>query len=99
MNIKLKPRPFCGGEAVKENRMLSYNDEFYMPDDEGCECLSCGVITRKQTVEAWNTRTDHKTCRDCRWWDKNYYYQCHKLKDKSAHCGPNFGCIYFVEKL
>lgn len=45
------------------------------------------------------TEKDLKTCLDCKWWDKNYYYQCHKLKDKSAHCGPDFGCIHFEDKL
>lgn len=60
MNEKLKPCPFCGGEAVLENAeqyttCKGWNSVY------GVECQNCsvqtrGFLTRQEAINSWNTR-------------------------------------------
>ena len=66
LNIKLKPCPFCGGEAV-------YTDHFYEDTKTGhcVYCIDCGAGTaivtgsstpeylKKHVFDLWNRRTEH----------------------------------------
>ena len=54
--LKLKPCPFCGGEAETENRHNRYTDWWEV------KCTDCNASINErydwefQAVEAWNTR-------------------------------------------
>lgn len=54
--LKLKPCPFCGGEAETENRRNRYTDWWEV------KCTDCNASINErydwefQAVEAWNTR-------------------------------------------
>ena len=62
MSDKLKPCPFCGGEAVLTNGWFS--------GERRVECLDCGVMTKiefsenplvtasEQAIKAWNRRAE-----------------------------------------
>ena len=58
--IKLKPCPFCGGEAKIVQTMPCGNRTYSF----FASCLVCGVEmprnarTRKKATEAWNRRAD-----------------------------------------
>jgi len=49
MKQKLKPCPFCGGEAFEAPDKDHEGDNFAM-------CMACGV---KRVAKHWNTRSDH----------------------------------------
>ena len=56
--IELKPCPFCGGRAVRNNGHNKY-----------IKCKKCGVLTRiysrmSDATRAWNKRTCKKECKD-----------------------------------
>lgn len=58
---KLKPCPFCGGEAILETHM---NDDF-LNSYYRVVCESCGVKTlfiyhREETINFWNRRAYEK---------------------------------------
>lgn len=60
MSDKLKPCPFCGGEAI-----LRMQNADYIPDMYAVECHSCKYITDFYTnsgkaIEAWNRRAEVK---------------------------------------
>ena len=55
--IKLKPCPFCGGEAELGTFSTNSDDKFLV------ECSNCGVATllyydTEKATEAWNRRPD-----------------------------------------
>lgn len=57
MNEKLKPCPFCGGEAKL------YYTEFY--EEFAVQCTWCkadryGYPTEQEAINAWNTRVESK---------------------------------------
>ena len=68
---KLKPCPFCGGEAVMYHQSSKYTDY----DGNFVHCLKCGCRTKlfeclgntgkthydtiKEATMAWNTRTQN----------------------------------------
>ena len=61
MNIKLKPCPFCGGEAKFEEVTIEFNSGFWDYGGIVIKCSKCGVQTNaySQTgmaARAWNTR-------------------------------------------
>ena len=49
---KLKPCPFCGGEA---STYVAYDDGYYVCCDE-CGCGLPVYNTEEEAVEAWNKR-------------------------------------------
>lgn len=55
---KLKPCPFCGGEAI----VLQNDDGFYYVGCKNAECRGyvfysyVYYFTKERTIEAWNTR-------------------------------------------
>lgn len=55
MDKKLKPCPFCGGEAETLTSYFSVVPVCYV---HCCECKAEGPVfgTEKKAVEAWNTR-------------------------------------------
>lgn len=59
---KLKPCPFCGGDAKREDYGLIGNDEVV-------KCTECGARTKLflkgvhfggDAIEAWNRRAEHE---------------------------------------
>ena len=61
MNIKLKPCPFCGGEAKFEEVDVEYIFGFREDDGIIVKCSSCGAQTKNHShtgicARAWNTR-------------------------------------------
>ena len=57
--IKLKPCPFCGGEAETFYWQAHINDEYHL----NLVCTTCGagfqdVSSEKEAFEAWNRRAD-----------------------------------------
>ena len=61
MNEKLKPCPFCGGEAMVANATREYlsgkTEERF-----AINCISCGANggdkkTKEEAIEIWNRRT------------------------------------------
>ena len=58
MTDKLKPCPFCGGEAILNKRISSYDGTaFYgvLCVNTGC-CDIPSLYTKDQAVDKWNTR-------------------------------------------
>lgn len=62
MSEKLKPCPFCGGEATQLFRLTPEGEERYI---YGCCTIKCvgnvlglrwGFKTDKEAIEAWNRR-------------------------------------------
>lgn len=49
---KLKPCPFCGGEA---STYVAYDDNYYVCCDE-CGCGLPVYNTEEEAIEAWNKR-------------------------------------------
>lgn len=64
---KLKPCPFCGGEAIiNEIPPHTHVIATFMPDCKGmcfieCSQCSCGIgeDTKELAIERWNRRTDN----------------------------------------
>ena len=61
VQYKLKPCPFCGGNAV----MHTWRDERFRRNPTRIECDECGVSTTiydmiRQAVAAWNKRLEAK---------------------------------------
>ncbi len=53
MTEKLKPCPFCGGEAV----LISNKEEqLYSVECKNCDCGTCDHLGAEIAVEAWNRR-------------------------------------------
>ena len=57
--LKLKPCPFCGGEAILVKDFCSFKDWNY------ARCESCGAMTSVaddayKAIEAWNMRAEEK---------------------------------------
>lgn len=85
--IKLKPCPFCGGEAFC---YVSGRIEPEMPDMFWVRCKNCDVVTksyttREKAIKKWNTRAlgwipveerrpEEEYCTVLCVTDKNYYY-------------------------
>ena len=61
--IKLKPCPFCGGEAHID--CFPGLDRPYFPACNNEMCIACDTIvtflTKKDAAEAWNRRADNET--------------------------------------
>lgn len=55
--MKLKPCPFCGGEA--DLYFLSY-DRRYFVICEKCDFKTAEFWTEKEAVDAWNKRADER---------------------------------------
>ena len=54
-NEKLKPCPFCGGEAeIVEDRL--YSDDYYAGRCKSCAATSIFEFTKEEAVAAWNRR-------------------------------------------
>lgn len=74
--IKLKPCPFCGGEALLESEAdPTYAPTFYDPGCANasvvwwCKCVECGATVALQeseqnAAEAWNRRAGERDERD-----------------------------------
>lgn len=94
VEIKLKPCPFCGGEAeiVRTENYGTGTFRFF------AACLVCGVETPRvsrtmtQAAEAWNRRADNKSsrqsCKSCK----------HYTPDPSYRNGDMGNCRY-LEKI
>lgn len=57
--MKLKPCPFCGGEAVTYSSDIDmYGNLMYgaMCKHTGCGVISCVYPSKEQAIEAWNRR-------------------------------------------
>ena len=57
--IKLKPCPFCGGEAEMFSWQAHINDEYHL----NLVCTTCGagfqdVSSKEDALKAWNRRAD-----------------------------------------
>jgi Lar family restriction alleviation protein len=50
---KLKPCPFCGGNAI-----LYIDCGYYIAECENCEAMSGEHKTAEETIEAWNKRVE-----------------------------------------
>ena len=78
--IKLKPCPFCGGEAFAS----------YINGDFAVSCVDCGCGTeygpsKEEAVAAWNRRTINEGHGDC--------VKCEDDPDFSCPwCGEPCGC-------
>lgn len=63
--IKLKPCPFCGGEAHID--CFPGLDRPYFPVCNNEMCIACDTIvtflTKKDAAEAWNRRAENETNR------------------------------------
>lgn len=71
--MKLKPCPFCGGEAkiyayeseqvLYDKDTLGYLDTEYILKYgsycEGCGCMNAEKMSEKSAAEAWNRRADN----------------------------------------
>ena len=57
---KLKPCPFCGGEAeLVQHQVVGYPDDFYVECVTNECIMSLGGLcyeTEKEAIEAWNRR-------------------------------------------
>ncbi|MDO4301662.1 MAG: Lar family restriction alleviation protein [Clostridia bacterium] len=61
--FKLKPCPFCGGEAVLVNINVSGINDVPNPFEIHCKnCKSCSdwFTTEQKAVSAWNRRTNNE---------------------------------------
>ena len=55
MNEKLKPCPFCGGEAeIVEDRL--YGEDYYAGRCKSCAATSIFEFTKEEAVDKWNRR-------------------------------------------
>lgn len=84
--IKLKPCPFCGGEAK-----ISTCDWGYSVKEYWCYCSSCGCETQKyhskeDAIVQWNTRTSMANIVE-------------KLEENSQYCVPLGGQSFTGIKL
>ena len=55
MSEKLKPCPFCGGEAMEREATYYHNTRYYI------QCTKCGAgsafsLSEQGAIDAWNTR-------------------------------------------
>lgn len=71
---KLKPCPFCGGEATaNESSWRSWWHVWVI-------CKNCGATidkpTKEETIEAWNRRVPQRT------WTQKVYDSFEKVRDK-----------------
>ena len=77
--IRLKPCPFCGGEAALINTMA------FGKSCKSVRCIKCkatvknfaGNMQEERAVEAWNRRTPNNStpvvlCKDCKYYSKMY---------------------------
>ena len=94
--IKLKPCPFCGGEAQIRPLMYQGKDPVAAISGRTIVCTQCYVILAVswacddfQAAEAWNRRADNKSsrqsCKTCK------YY----TPDPSYRNGDMGNCLYF----
>lgn len=86
MTDKLKPCPFCGGEA-HARQMMIWDDRGIHTDDDGkwtveCEhwgCMAecgCSFYTiEAEAIEAWNTRAE-RTCRNANTDGYRFRFEC-----------------------
>lgn len=96
MSEKLKPCPFCGGDAVMKIQKHIPNGYDYTPT---CHDPSCaGRLTKKwineaDAIEAWNRRAE-RTAKVKRWdgYSEKGWYKCDC--GKGIHEGQNYcsGC-------
>lgn len=56
MAEKLKPCPFCGGEASLCSTGFATKDNYYLIHCKGCGCKQLVSIHREKVIEAWNRR-------------------------------------------
>ena len=65
---RLKPCPFCGGEAekryIKRKKLFAFMRFPYNTHYVYVKCKTCGVMSRvcvtiENAIEAWNRRTDN----------------------------------------
>jgi Lar family restriction alleviation protein len=61
MNNKLRPCPFCGGEAVFSIAMNNLNEKFDYVECLDCAASSHPVKSKLLTAKVWNTRQDNYT--------------------------------------
>ena len=56
---KLKPCPFCGGNAIVRN--TGYDSFYVRCENDKCAVVSvtCNRNTSEEAIEAWNTRHNH----------------------------------------
>jgi Lar family restriction alleviation protein len=69
MTDKLKPCPFCGGDAVLYNQSSKYTDRnSYLVNCSNCSCrtrefayyeIKARRETEQKAIEAWNRRVDN----------------------------------------
>ena len=56
---KLKPCPFCGGDAI-----LYIDCGYYIAECENCEAMSGEHETAEETIKSWNNRVGEKTIKN-----------------------------------
>lgn len=58
MTDKLKPCPFCGGEASldKIKTVKGWFEYLVWCADDNCACQNASYRTKEEAIEAWNTR-------------------------------------------
>lgn len=57
--VKLKPFPFCGGEA----KIISGYGK-YAVTCKGCDAMTTSTYTESDAAKAWNKRNGHQTYRE-----------------------------------
>ena len=59
MEEKLKPCPFCGGEAIEKEPKINakFNELFWVLQCKNCHACIAGTH-RRMNREAWNRRAD-----------------------------------------
>ena len=94
MEIKLKPCPFCGGQASKTSIHKWYFPHY---DYVVVVCDSCGAMIHnnymsdESAAEAWNQRAEERTGH---WNKKNGMYECSecgRVEFKKSKFCPNCG--------
>ena len=53
---KLKPCPFCGGEAKLYSRAVDWLLSEHVVRCKKCHCMTDTYDTKVETIEAWNNR-------------------------------------------
>lgn len=81
-SIKLKPCPFCGGEAILMSRETNYFATRFFVICDNCHASSKWCKNKEEAAEAWNRRaeqTDTKPIKTGEWLEDEYaYFRCSK---------------------
>lgn len=77
MSEKLKPCPFCGGEAIRGIACHVHEDYAFRVECRECKIVTPFYDTEAEAIEAWNRRTERTAkvitednisiCDNCSW--------------------------------